>query len=261
MMSSPFSAEPIPLYYQLEGALRKKILNRTFLPGQSIPTELQLQEEYGVSRETVRKAVNNLVLAGLLTKNRGIGTFVAQPKLINRIGPIYSSTEEIIARGMVPRTKFIEKRELIPPEEIRNEMRIEGRTGVIKIKRLKYADNKPVAIFTSYLNKRLVPDILKSDLIDDSLYRTLEERYNLILFESDEVIEAGIIKGRDAKYLGLGRSGSVLIAKRLTYLSDSTVIEKMIAFYRSDRFRYEVKLRGRVGRLAEMKTFEKKKVM
>jgi len=259
MSSSPFP-EPIPLYYQLEEALRNKIFQKTFLPGQSIPTELQLQQEYKVSRETVRKAINNLVLAGLLIKNRGIGTFVAQPKLINRIGTIYSSTEEIIVRGMLPGTKFIETKEIIPPEGLRKEMRIEGHTGVIKIKRLRYADNKPVAIFTSYLNKKLVPDLLKIDLIDNSLYKTLEERYNLTLSESDEVIEAGIITGKDAKYLELGRTGPVLIAKRLTYLSDSSVIEKLIAFYRSDRFSYQVKLRGRAGRLTEMTTFEKKGV-
>ena len=76
----------LPLYHQVEESIRQDIANRIYLPGQSIPTELELQEKFNVSRETIRKAVNNLVVAGLVEKRKGVGTFVTHPKIIHRIG-------------------------------------------------------------------------------------------------------------------------------------------------------------------------------
>ena len=250
MTSYPLSHESIPLYFQLKESIRKKIVDKIYLPEQPIPTELQLQKEYSVSRVTVRRAVSDLVLDGLLIKNRGVGTYVARPKIIHRTGSIYGSTEELLARGIKPGTKFLEKREMVPSERIRREMALDKGVRVFKIKRLRLADNEPVAILTSYVNKDLVPDLLKIPFKDDSLYRTLEEIYHLTLYECDEMIEAAMIEGKDASLLGLGKSGPVLVVKRLTYLDNLRIIEKLIAFYRSDKFKYQVKLRGRSeGRL------------
>ena len=250
MTSYPMSSQPIPLYFQLRESLRKKIVDKVYLPGQPVPTEVQLQKEYNVSRVTVRRAISDLVLDGLLVKNRGVGTYVAHPKIIHRIGSIYSSTEELLARGMKPGTKFLEKKEITPSEDICREMGLDKGTKVIKIKRLRLADNEPVAILTSYLNKDLVPDIIKIKFKEDSLYRTLEEVFHLTLHECNEIIEAGLVNGKDANMLGLGKSGPVLVIKRLTYLNTLKVIEKLVAFYRSDVFKYQVKLIGRnEGRL------------
>jgi len=250
MTSYPLSREPTPLYFQLKESIHKKIVDKIFLPGQPIPTESQLQEEYRVSRITVRRAISDLVSNGLLVKNRGVGTYVARPKIIHRTGSIYGSTEELLARGMKPGTKFLEKREMTSPDEIRSEIFLDQRARVYKIKRLRLADNEPVAILTSYLNKELVPNLLKIAFKDNSLYRTLEEVYHLTLYECDEIIEAAMIEGEDANLLGLGQSGPVLVVKRLTYLDNLRIIEKLIAFYRSDKFKYQVKLRGRSeGRL------------
>jgi GntR family transcriptional regulator len=245
MTSLPLSYNPIPLYFQLEEALRKKIASREYLPGQPIPSELQLQQEYGVSRETVRRAINDLTSSGLVTKVRGIGTYVAEAKIAHRIGSIYSSTEEILARGMTPGTSFLEKREIRASEEIRREMGLDPLSPIFKIKRLRLADGEPVAILTSYLNGNLVPTILDIEFKNNSLYRTLEDIYQLRFGECDEVIEAGLVGGRDAKLLGIKKSVPVLVVKRLSYLDNTKVIEKLIALYRSDRFKYLVKLKGR----------------
>ncbi|MBM4340585.1 MAG: GntR family transcriptional regulator [Deltaproteobacteria bacterium] len=250
MTTYSLSSHPIPLYFQLKESIRKKIIDKIYLPGEIIPAEPKLQDEYNVSRETVRRAIRDLVLEGLLVKSRGVGTYVAQPKIIHRIGSIYGSTEELLARGMKPGTHYLEKREIVASEEIRREMNLHKETKVFKVKRLRLADNEPMAILTSYLNKDLVPNLLSVTFKDDSLYRTLEEIYHLTLHECDEIIEAAMIEGRDANLLGLGKSGPVLVVKRMTYLDNLKVIEKLIAFYRSDKFKYQVKLRGRSeGRL------------
>lgn len=235
----------LPLYHQVEESIRQDIANRIYLPDQSIPTELELQEKFNVSRETVRKAVNNLVLAGLVEKRKGVGTFVTHPKIVHRIGYIYGSSEEILARGMIPSTTFIEKREISPPEPMRQEMALEKGATVIKVKRLRFVNEEPVAILSSYLPKDLVPDLARVKFRSNSLYKTLEEIYHLTLSEGDEIIEAGSIRGKDADLLRIRKASPVLVVRRLTYLDNSRVIEKLTALYRSDKFKYQVKLRGR----------------
>jgi len=235
----------LPLYHQVEESIRQDIANRIYLPGQSIPTELELQEEFNVSRETVRKAVNNLVVAGLVEKRKGVGTFVTHPKIVHRIGHIYGSHEEIVARGMIPSTTFIEKKEMRPPEPMRQEMALEKGATVIKVKRLRSVNEEPVAILSSYLPKDLVPDLARVKFRSNSLYKTLEGIYHLTLSEGDEIIEAGSIRGKDANWLQIRRGAPILVVRRLTYLDNSRVIEKLTALYRSDKFKYQVKLKGR----------------
>ena len=99
----------LPLYHQVEESLRQNIADGVYLPDQPIPPEIELQKRFNVSRETVRKAVNNLVLAGLVEKIRGKGTYITRPKIIHRTGHVYGVTDEIRARGLTPRTTFVEK--------------------------------------------------------------------------------------------------------------------------------------------------------
>jgi len=235
----------LPLYHQVEASIRKDIANKIYLPGQSIPTEIELQEKFNVSRETVRKAVNNLVFAGLVEKRKGVGTFVTHPKIVHRVGHVYGSYEEISARGMIPGTTFIEKKEIMPPEPMRQEMALNKEATVIKVKRLRLANEEPVAILSSYLPTDLVPDLARVKFKSNSLYHTLERIYHLTLSEGDEIIEAGSISGKDADWLQIKKGSPILVVKRLTYLDNSRVIEKLTALYRSDKFKYQVKLKGR----------------
>jgi GntR family transcriptional regulator len=236
---------PVPLYFQVAESIRKKIVKNVYERGTPIPTEIQLQEEYDVSRETVRKAVNELVAEGLLEKVRGKGTYVAEPKIVYRVGSIYGFNEEIVARGMVPSTWFLEKVEIVPPPTMREEMKLGESEMVVKVRRLRYANNKPVVLLTSYLPAKQVPGIVETEFINGSLFKTLEEVYHLVLNEADEVIEAISIGEEEAHILDVKVNSPVLVVHRLTYLDDMSVIEKLVALYRIEAFKYQVKLKGR----------------
>ncbi len=238
---------PVPLYFQVAESIRDRIAKNLYRRETPIPTEIQLQEEYDVSRETVRKAINELVVEGLLEKIRGKGTYVAAPKIVHRIGSIYGSSEEIIARGMRPSTKFLEKSEIVPSDVIREEMGLTPSDTVVRVRRLRYAEDKPVAILISYLPAELVPDIARIDFVNGSLYKTLEDVYHLVLAEADEVIEALSIGEKEAGLLEIKINSPVLVVNRLTYLDNMRVIEKLVALYRSDAFKYQVKLQGRTN--------------
>jgi len=236
---------PMPLYFQVAENIREKITQNIYQLGKHIPTETQLQNEYNVSRETIRKAISDLVAEGLIEKVRGKGTFVVEPKIVHRIGSIYGCTEEMLGRGMVPSTKLLEIVELSPPESMRIEMRLTGSAKIIKLKRLKYADNKPVAILTSYIPSELVPGICQDNFMDGSLYKTFEQVYHHVLSKAEEVIEAGSAGEQEAHTLEIQKNSPLLVANRLTYLENGSVIEKLIAFYRSDVYKYNVKMEGR----------------
>ncbi len=233
------------LYYQLQEAIRSKISKGIYKPDDALPTELELQREYSVSRETVRKAVNELVAIGLIEKRRGKGTYVSKPKITHRIGRVYSSTEEMIVRGMKPGTEFIEASEVSPPDFICEEMGLKPGCEVIIAKRLRLANGEPVAILRSYLPADLVPNLHEIEFVDNSLYHTLEEKYGFELSDCDEVIEAGLVGKEDAKLLNISTQQPVLVVKRLTRLNNGRVIESLLAYYRSDRFKYRVRLEGR----------------
>jgi len=235
----------LPLYHQVEESIRQEIAARAYLPGKAIPTETELQEHYRVSRETVRKAVSNLVLAGLLEKRKGLGTFVTKPKIVHRLGSLYGSTEEILARSATPGTTFIERKEISASDTMCRELNVDRGSRIIKVKRLRFVNEEPVAILSSYLPKDLVPNMIQAKFTNNSLYKTLEEIYGLRLAEADEVIEAGSISKKDATFLEIPENTPILVVKRVTYLDNGRVIEKLTALYRSDRFKYEVKLKGR----------------
>ena len=237
--------KPIPLYFQIAEEIRARIVQGIYSCGEAIPTELLIQDEFEVSRETARKAVSVLINEELIVKVRGKGTFVAQPKVVHRIGSVYGSSEEIKARGLVPSTKILGIDRFAPPHNIQKEMQLSKTAEVVKATRLRFANNKPAAILTSYLPNDLIPGLSASKFLNGSLYKTLEKVYKLSIRDADEIIEAGIVDNEEAGYLEIEKNTPVLVVNRITYLENNRVIEKLKALYRSDIFKYQVKLRGR----------------
>jgi GntR family transcriptional regulator len=150
-----------------------------------------------------------------------------------------------LARQASPGTTFIERKKLKAPESLADLMGLDKGDHIIKVKRLRFVNNEPVAILSSYLPEDLVPNLIDVEFKNNSLYKTLEGIYGFRLREADEVIEAGSINPKDAKWLEVPKMTPILVVKRLTYLDTGRVIEKLTALYRSDRFKYQVKLEGR----------------
>jgi len=240
----------IPLYYQVEEDLRKKIYDGVYNTGQPLPSEKELIKIYGVSRLTIREAVNRLVLQGLVKKEQGKGTFIAEPKVAHRVGSLFSSGEEFLARKFEIKTKVLLLKRIKPDKVIREKLKISDDEEVIFLNRLRYADNKPATLIESYLPYRYVEGIESIDFTKCFLYRTLEDHFKLQLYEAEECIEAINIDFKSSNLLELEIGTPLLLIKRLTYLIDGKIIEYDKVLYRSDIFEYHVKLEGRgQGRL------------
>ena len=142
---------PIPIYIQIEEQLKQQIQQGDFPIGTTIPSERELTERFDVSRMTVRQAITNLVNDGLLYREKGRGTFVASPKVEQPLNGLTSFTEDMMARGMVPSSKMINFEILEPESDISAALQLAQGDEVYFVERIRFADDKPMAIERTYL--------------------------------------------------------------------------------------------------------------
>lgn len=243
-MAALDKASPVPLYHQLKEELRSKLERGEFSVDSAIPPELELELEYGVSRVTVRRAVQELVQEGLLVKLKGKGTFVRQAKASQQLNAITSWAETMAARGVPPLTRNIHiTMEPAPPKVARLLSLLPG-SAVVKVERLRCLPEGPVTVMTNYLPPGLVPGLTAED-VAVSFYRTLETKYRLVLARAHEEVEARAAGAAEAALLGVRRGAPLLHITRITYGPDGCPLEVVLAASRADRYAYQVELFGR----------------
>lgn len=234
-----------PLYYQVKEDILHKINQGVYKVEDPIPTENELQSIYQVSRITIRRAIQELVQEGYLTTQQGKGTFVSKPKATQELNLITNWAETIAKLGMHPKTKRTDMTEEPASVSIAKMLNIEPGDRVFKIERLRYVDGEALCLMVNYLIPELVPDLLEKGLIEESLYQTLEQRYNLVLTKAVEIVEACSADAREARLLKINKDAPLLRVKRITYDDEDRVIEVVIAVSRADRYSYTINLAGR----------------
>ena len=234
---------PIPLYFQLEEIIKEKIKFGLLVPGDSIPTEKKLEENYGISRTTIRQAINNLKRDGYLEVRRSKGTFVKFTQFDEPVLGIRSYTEEAVKQGFSPGSNILKFEKIKPVVEIREELKLDENDLVFKIKRLRFLNGKPTAIDTSYVPSKLVPKLAKDDFkesgYEQSLYYILEKKYGLELSEAEEIIDATTINNEESLLLELEVNSPINLRIRVVFLSNGTPVCYMKSIYKN---RYRVKL-------------------
>jgi GntR family transcriptional regulator len=229
--------------------LRKRIAAGDYAIGQLLPSERELVKTYHVSRLTVREAINRLVAQGMVRKEQGKGTFVSKPTTDHMVGSLNSTSEVFLLKNYTLKTKVVTSKVSTPSKEICKKLKLQtgGTEKIFYLERVRYADDQPFAHIKCYLPYDPIEKIEAIDFSVASLYRTLEDKYRLELYEAFEVIEAAIVDGTSARLLELKASAPVLLSQRTAYLKDGSIIEYEQVLYRSDIFKYQNKLirRGR----------------
>lgn len=165
-----------PLYKKIEQDLLKKIESGTYAENDLIPTELELAELYEVSRPTVRQAVQSLVDDGYLEKRKKRGTIVTKPKIPQDFTHVIESFDsEMLRKGIEPKTEVVTFKLVSANEEVAENLRLKKGDKVHKLIRLRYAEDKPVVLVTSYIPYQVFPDLQQVDFTTEKLYRTFEE--------------------------------------------------------------------------------------
>ena len=169
-------SEGAPLYYQVKEYIKEDIENGTFRPGERIPAEPELLEQYQVSRITVRRAVEELCKEGLLEKRRGTGTFVRSHRITRKIENLMSFTDSCLASGMTASSRILH-REYVPASSL-DEEALKNEERVLYIRRLRLANEEPVMVENNYFpGERFA--FLKEAELTGSLYRLLEEEHDI----------------------------------------------------------------------------------
>ncbi len=226
---------PLPMYYQIEENLKQRMDTGEYTPGDMIPSERELSEFYDVSRMTVRQAVTNMVNDGYLFREKGKGTFVAESKIEQPLQGMTSFTEDMKQRGMDASNKLLGFEMLPATHEIARKLHLKDNQEVYRIQRIRYADQQPMAIETTFIPKTLIPD-LTEELVQGSLYNHIEKR--LPIANATQVIEATIADEHQSQLLEVPPSSAVLHIERNSFLQDGTPFEVVKSAYRADRYKF-----------------------
>jgi GntR family transcriptional regulator len=228
-----------PKYLLLHDALVALI--RELPPGSMVPTERELCERFGVSRGTVRQALDRLEGEQRIHRHQGKGTFVARPK-IDQVLELTGHTEFIRARGMAPASRLIAVTRAPADAEVAAMMALTEGDEVIQIERVRLADDEPLAVELLYLDARRFDGIAAVLGESQSLYQLLRARYGVELAWADETIEAIVAPEREAALLGIPAGTPVLLLCRQSFDSSGLLVEYVRSFYRADRFRFRTRL-------------------
>ncbi|MCS7285668.1 MAG: GntR family transcriptional regulator [Anaerolineae bacterium] len=231
---------PIPLYYQIYEQLRREILNGNIRPGELLPSETQICEQCGVSRMTARMALAQLANEGLVVRRKGKGTFVAPPKVTFQDSPflsIISYTNLMRSLGLSAGAQ-IRSKEVIPaPSEVREALRLAEGEKVIRIIRLRLANEQPMALETSFLPYRLFPGLVDMDLTGRSLYQVLEEEFSMAPAYAIDTIELSTAGPYEAAELKIRVGTPVVLSVRIAFSSRDVPLVFGRTVHRGDRFR------------------------
>lgn len=201
-----------PLYKQLADIIREDILRGHLKADQQIPTEFELNEQYQVSRSTVRKAIESLVEDGLLVKIHGKGTFVAPPQIKHRRSSFYSSTKSMEMLGKSVTSRVLDAGLAIPDKSAIHFFNCEkSDEKVICVRRLRFLDNSPLCLETLNFPMKYLT-ILEEDF-SRSLYEILEEKYRLFPTDGERNIEICYATEEEARLLSVPRQTALMLIK------------------------------------------------
>ena len=233
---------PIPLYHQLKTILLEKIQAKFWQPGDLIPSELDLQETYGLSRTTVRQTLAELVSAGHLNRQRGRGTFVAAPKIAHDPTTRLGITENIEALGLKPEWTLLQRGWRSADDKLAKLLAIDTQASVYEIALLLSTDGQPIAHHTSYLPEAMGQMIASADLVDSEVLSFIKDLPGNHQASSERTFEAVPAAEKEVELLEIGAGDPVLAINLLFTAQDGTPIEYLVARFRGDRFKYQLSL-------------------
>jgi GntR family transcriptional regulator len=234
----------LPLYHQLYQLLHNHILSGKLQPGDMLPPESELVEQYQLSRTTVRQGLDMLVNEGLIYRQRGRGSFVAHPTVEQTLARIVSFTDDMLQRGFTPGTRVISSALIPAPKDIARKLGIEEGQDLASIKRLRLADGEPMSVEESFLVHNLCPGILDGDYASTPLREALIRDYGIRWSHARQIIRAIATPHDLARMLSIEPGSALLFLERVSYSQDNIPAEFLRIYYRADRYSLEGELQG-----------------
>ena len=243
ILEANLSAEDsIPLYLQLASLIRRCISSGLLKAGDQLPSETELCQRFAISRSTVRQALREVDEQGLIRRQQGRGSFVAEPKLYRRSENIYSFTSEAAAMGRKPSSRLLSFEVLRPSGEIRRLLELQDASvEVYHFTRIRLVDDVPLMLESSYYPCYIYPGLTPELLQTHSFYSLLFER-RIVPGSATDVYEAIRLGGKEAELLETKAGSAGFHHQRITRTESGEVFELTQSIMRGDRTRLEVSL-------------------
>lgn len=231
-----------PYYLQIYHEILERILSKTYLPNQPIPSESELVKEFGVTRATVRNAVKKLQSEGLIITEKGKGSYVSQPKIEQSLFKFYSFGRD---HGELNKNSELLGIKELRDGEAQKALQLSSDHTVKRITRIRKLDYSPVIVEDSYIPSELVPAIETYDLEHMSIYDLLEDTYGCRISRAKESLDACITDSYHSRLLEISEGMPGFLIKRITYDLKDMPIEYRVSVIRSDKFTFSVDLKLR----------------
>lgn len=229
-----------PLYDQLVDVLKTKI--ETEMEAHDLlPSERELVTLYGVSRTTVRQALQELEHLGYIYRSHGKGTYVSD--LNNRATNLlesYSFTQQMRSMGKVPKTKVLSFERVEANKFIASYLQVAIGTPLLKIKRLRLADGEPMMLERTYLPLSLFTSLTLELVETKPLYDIMQQDYKHLIKVAHEEFFASVVRFNEADVLDVPKDSPVLHLTRTTYNAKNQIVEFTLSVARADKFKYKV---------------------
>lgn len=231
----------VPLYYQLKEILQTMVDDDDLAPGDSIPSERDICERFGISRMTASKAVSALVHEGILYRERGRGTFVASPKPTCTSSCLTGFSDNIRAAGLEAWTRILAFGEEEASRTIREALDLSPQEAtVFNILRLRYVEGEPFSLENAWVPRCRFPGLSRDLLEGRSLYDLMRTDFSLKLSHARQTIEPVLCSDFEAGQLDLDPGTPVLLFRRVAYAEPQVAVEYSKCIYRGKRFKYEI---------------------
>ncbi|MCL2676531.1 MAG: GntR family transcriptional regulator [Streptococcaceae bacterium] len=226
----------VPNYIRIHDNIKGSVEDKTWKIGERLPSERDLAEEFQVSRMTARQAITSLVEEGILERRVGSGTYVASHRVREKMRGTTSFTEIIISQGKTPSSKVLSYTKTLPNDVECEKLNIPSHTKIIRMERIRYADDLPICYEVASIPLHIVESFDKTD-ITNNFFKTLQDN-DMKIGKSQQIISAKKISKEIADYLKVKAGSAILNLTQVSYLEGGEAFEYVLSQYVSDRFEF-----------------------
>lgn len=233
-------SDHVPLYFQIKNVIAEQIREGKLASGELLPSEHTLMQMFNVSRATIRQALSELEIEGLIERRQGVGTFVKAKKIEPEIIKLTSFSEDMRSRGLKPASKTLEVENIVPDVQVMKYLGLSAKAPIWCIRRLRFANDEPIGLQYLYIPPWLEVD--PEELMNLQSYYELLSRKDIHLAHASELLIARNATKREAELLNIKAGRPLLVADRITYDRRNICVEYVQFIYRADRYQYRLTL-------------------
>ncbi len=232
----------LPYYLQIKEVLKERIKANVYPVDTLIPSENVLSQEFSVTRATIRSALMELKKQGLIRTEKGKGSVVCNSAIEQSLLRFYSFSRDFMNSSFNTRTTIIEKREIPAPWDVAEKLELNENEGVFEIIRLRWFNEYPMIIESSFLPAKLFPGLLSYNLEEKSIYDLIEYRYGFKIKKAKEYISPKTADVEEAGYLSIEAGAPVFFTERTTVSEAQRPIEIRRSIIRGDKYTFYTEL-------------------